>query len=300
MPEFWFNDGTPRKVREMYFNDGTALRKIREAWFNDGSAVRKVFSATGVVDSFTAWVLKDVGYPDATVQLTIKGDGTIGYFLLNGSTAYSQIGSARWLQSGESNAGYYLRASLTGGSAPGFSSPLDTWLSLPGNEYAWQQSTGAAITLTSTLKLEFAQDTTDNIVLTVPNNVITAEGHYAGLTGGVAAAITTNGMAQATLRVSNTGVVSGVVAPGGTNTIGTQKTGANSSHYARVTTGSGLVIGTLNSWIPLSSSPIWYVSRSTPNLGTNSADVYLEIALSAGGPVVAAANFTLSAQARSN
>src|SRR6185312_8326001 len=294
MPEFWFNDGTPRKAREIYFNDGTAVRKIKEAWFNDGTAVRKVFSATGAVDSFSPWNLVDVGYPNATAQIVFKPDGTVTYYLLNGS-GYSTFGSDRWLKAGEPNTGdYYVRASLASGDPLPFSSPTGTWLSLNG-EYMWQQSVGAAVTQQSSMTFEIAQESTSNIVLTALNNILKAEGHYATLVGGTAAAvITTSGAAQATLRVSSIGVVSAVVAPGGTNTIPTQASGANGSHYVRVTPQYGFVAGPAG-WVQVSTAPQWYVSRAAPG-GLLEDNLYLEISKSPGGAVVAAATYTLSAR----
>lgn len=182
MPEFWINDGTPRKARELYFNDGT-LRKIKEAWFNDGTAVRKVYTSSPIVDPFNPWTLYDRGNGNATAQIRLYANGAVDGYLLNNNPAYSTFGSPRWREAGTPEvARYYVKATLVSGTAP-VSGIMNQWWDLwwpqatDADFLVWSQEVGNRTTRAGTIRFDISTDTSasPNIVLTT-NVSLTADG----------------------------------------------------------------------------------------------------------------------------
>jgi hypothetical protein len=84
MAEFWFNDGSPRKARELYYNDGTAVRKIKEAWYNDGTGVRKVFSGFTPLSGIT--LASETVITNINPQIRFESDGTVRLLQSDNST----------------------------------------------------------------------------------------------------------------------------------------------------------------------------------------------------------------------
>lgn len=131
MAEFWYNDGTPRKAKELYYNESGVVRTIKEAWYNDGSGVRKIFQAftPGLTGGGTTYEYND-GTTSGTIDLTAKTNGqltiispTDTFTLQWGAPTSVGIGTNYWVR-------FTLTASSATGTGTGAPSASTGWLQL--------------------------------------------------------------------------------------------------------------------------------------------------------------------------
>lgn len=104
--------------------------------------------------------------------------------------------------------------------------------------------------------------------------------------------------ASASYRLSSAGAVDQLTASAGTGSLGSWISplyAAGGNYEARVTMNSGsLTTGTTGTWLPLSSTRLWTLDRTT--LGTATCTFTVEIRLAASGGVLDSAIITLSAE----
>lgn len=127
-------------------------------------------TTTGVPANMSRWVASDNAYPptDASASITLNSDGTIsatGIFIARGSPNWYNptsvgIGSSYW-----------VRATRTGGAwsvDPDVGS-MGTWESLAGG-YTWSSvASGAAVSQSTEMRLDFSTDSGgSSIVASIP------------------------------------------------------------------------------------------------------------------------------------
>lgn len=143
MSEFWFDDGTPRKAKELYYNDGGVVRTLREAWYTDAGGVpRRIFVAftPGLTGGGTTYEYND-GTLSGTVTMTAQTDGRLTIVDAVASRTF-QWGAPTTTSIGSN---YWVRFTLTGSTATG------SGTGAPSASTGWLQlSSARAVSVTAT------------------------------------------------------------------------------------------------------------------------------------------------------
>lgn len=86
MAEFWYNDGSVRKAKELYYNDGVSVRQLKEVWYNDGTGVRKVFSFNPFTVLTGIFLSSDITSTNINPQIRFQSNGEVLLRLYDNST----------------------------------------------------------------------------------------------------------------------------------------------------------------------------------------------------------------------
>jgi hypothetical protein len=112
---------------------------------------------------------------NASADISIDNNGGFSTSGSGGVSTIDTISADSWFFPEATGVGnnYWVRATLTGGSAPSSGSGTGTWLALSSNR-SWANSQSVIGTRTSTLLLEIAADAAGTIIVNSGTIIITA------------------------------------------------------------------------------------------------------------------------------